>query len=72
MKSLALNNIEDMSLASGSMLSPGSSVKNLLQSDDFDPEPINPNEFNNTDLHTTNFKKPEKQSLSAFEHAIIG
>lgn len=72
MKSFNMNNMEEMSLSSGTILSPGSSVK-ILQGEDYEPEPIHPNEFNHAEgnVNTNTLRKTDTKSLSSFECVIL-
>ncbi len=70
-------NMDDMmSLASGDLASPSSSVNKLLQSEEYEPEPINPSEFNNSvpNGNTNNARKFDNKSLniSSYEYAVLG
>jgi hypothetical protein len=69
-----LNNLEDMSMSSSTILSPGNSVKLNFQGDDLEPEPIHANTFHNSreTIHTSNtVKKSAEKSLSSFEYDIL-
>ena len=72
MKGININNMEDMSLSSATIMSPGSSVK-ILQGEDYEPEPIHPNEFNHAEgnVNTNTLRKADTKSLSSFECVIL-
>merc|ERR1739844_701511 len=67
------NNFDDVSMSSSTILSPGSSVKHLLQADEYEPEPINTNHFHHSSdtLKQSNGAKKSERSLTSFEHAIL-
>ncbi len=65
-----LHNFDDVSMSSSHILSPGSSVKNVLQGEDLEPEPI-PTSNHYDSRGTNNVTKKSDRSLSSFEYAIL-
>ena len=63
-----LNNFDDVSMSSSTIMSPGNSIKQLLQNEDL--EPVAFHDSRDSTIHVTNGKKKEK-SLSSFESAIL-
>jgi len=74
MGNIKLNNFDDVSMTSSTILSPGSSVKHNFQTDDLEPEPLHPRDYNHDSretITTSNHTKKSEKSLSSFECAIL-
>lgn len=73
MGGIKLNTFDDMSMTSSTILSPGNSVKHNFQTDDLEPEPLHPRDYNDSreTITTSNHVKKSEKSLSSFECAIL-